>query len=64
MTSIPEDLKCIVETKDGPICGFIDKSDEGTYCKFQSIPYAKPPLGCLRFLVSEFFLHNTFVEFP
>ncbi|XP_026737629.1 carboxylesterase 4A-like [Trichoplusia ni] len=50
MTSIPEDLKCIVETKDGPICGFIDKSDEGTYCKFQSIPYAKPPLGCLRFL--------------
>nr|ATJ44555.1 acetate esterase 11 [Helicoverpa assulta] len=50
MDSIPEDSKCIVLTKDGPVCGLIDKSDEGTYYKFRSIPYAKPPLGRLRFL--------------
>lgn len=50
MSSIPEESKCIVETKDGPICGLIDKSDEGTYYKFRSIPYAKPPVGRLRFL--------------
>lgn len=52
MDRMPEDLKCVVEIKDGPICGFIDKSDEGTYFKFKSIPYAKPPVGNLRFLVS------------
>lgn len=52
MFSIPEESKCIVETKDGPICGLIDQSDEGTYYKFRRIPYAKPPVGRLRFLVS------------
>ncbi|CAH1647167.1 unnamed protein product [Spodoptera littoralis] len=50
MCSVPEDVKCIVETKDGPICGYIDKNDEGTYYKFSSIPYAKPPIGRLRFM--------------
>lgn len=58
MCSVPEDVKCIVETKDGPICGYIDKNDEGTYYKFSGIPYAKPPLGRLRFMVSHIFLNH------
>lgn len=52
MAAIPEDAKCIVETKEGPICGYYEKTDGGTCCKFKSIPYAKPPVGSLRFLVS------------
>ncbi|CAB3239295.1 unnamed protein product [Arctia plantaginis] len=50
MTSTSEDLKCILETKDGPICGYIDKIESRTYYKFKSIPYAKPPIGKLRFM--------------
>lgn len=50
METLPDNLKCILETKDGPICGYIDKRDEGTYYKFKSIPYAKPPLANLRFM--------------
>ncbi|CAH0763658.1 unnamed protein product [Diatraea saccharalis] len=41
--------KCLIETKDGPIMGYIDKGEEGIYYKFKRIPYAKPPLGTLRF---------------
>lgn len=52
METIPEKEKYIIKTADGPICGYIDKTDEGTFYKFKSIPYAKPPLGRLRFLVS------------
>lgn len=61
MESISEELKCVVKTKDGPICGLIDKTDEGTYYKFGSIPYAKPPVGRLRFLVSLFTKTNLFL---
>ncbi|XP_064071505.1 juvenile hormone esterase-like [Vanessa tameamea] len=50
MENIPDDCKCIVETKDGPICGYIDRREEGTYYKFKRIPYAKPPLHNLRFM--------------
>ncbi|XP_045494497.1 esterase FE4-like [Colias croceus] len=50
MDNLPEESKYIIETQEGPICGYIDKSDEGTYYKFKSIPYAEPPLGRLRFL--------------
>nr|AQY62738.1 carboxylesterase [Pieris rapae] len=42
--------KCIVQTQNGWICGYIDKRDEGTYYKFKSIPYAEPPVGNLRFM--------------
>ncbi|VVC98416.1 unnamed protein product [Leptidea sinapis] len=50
---IGTDKKCIIETSDGPICGYIDTTDEGTFYKFKSIPYAKPPLGNLRFKPSS-----------
>lgn len=50
MTSISEELKCVVKTKDGPICGFIEKNEDRKYYKFKAIPYAKPPVGSLRFL--------------
>ncbi|XP_038222830.1 esterase FE4-like isoform X2 [Zerene cesonia] len=50
MENLPEESKYIIETEEGPICGYIDKRDEGTYYKFKSIPYAEPPLGRLRFL--------------
>ncbi|XP_022823733.1 venom carboxylesterase-6-like [Spodoptera litura] len=50
MVDIPEEAKCIVQTADGPICGYCEKTDEGICYKFKSIPYAKPPLGHLRFL--------------
>lgn len=52
-TSIPEEFKCIVETEDGPVSGYIDKTGEVTCYKFKGIPYAKPPLKCLRFMVSS-----------
>ncbi|KAL4716610.1 hypothetical protein ACJJTC_008245 [Scirpophaga incertulas] len=38
-----------VKTTTGPIRGYIYKEDGKTYCKFKKIPYAKPPLGPLRF---------------
>ncbi|CAH0407446.1 unnamed protein product [Chilo suppressalis] len=41
--------KCLIETADGPIYGFQDVREDGTYYKFKKIPYAKPPLGALRF---------------
>ncbi|PZC81284.1 hypothetical protein B5X24_HaOG200158 [Helicoverpa armigera] len=47
---IPEEAKCIVETKEGPVCGYSEPTDEGICYRFKSIPYAKPPLGNLRFL--------------
>lgn len=54
MEHIPKDCRAIVETSDGPICGYIDKEDERTQYIFKSIPYAKPPLGNLRFMVNSF----------
>ncbi|XP_048007305.1 esterase FE4-like [Leguminivora glycinivorella] len=41
---------CVVLTKEGPIRGYIDKNDEGTCYNFKGIPYAKPPIGTLRFM--------------
>ncbi|CAG9559921.1 unnamed protein product [Danaus chrysippus] len=49
MDGLHEDEKCILTIKDGPICGYIERNEEGTYYKFKKIPYAKPPLGTLRF---------------
>lgn len=54
MDGLHEDEKCILMIKDGPICGYIERNEEGTYYKFKKIPYAKPPLGNLRFTVSHF----------
>nr|WGO51712.1 putative antennal esterase CXE9 [Ectropis grisescens] len=48
-TCISEESKCIVETADGPVCGYKNKAEE-TYYQFKGIPYAKPPLKCLRFM--------------
>lgn len=53
MCTVPEDEKCLIQTKDGPIFGFKDKTDNGLFYKFKGIPYAKPPIGSLRFLVSS-----------
>lgn len=44
---------CLIETSDGPIRGLIEKNEDGIYYKFRNIPYAKPPLGPLRFRVSN-----------
>lgn len=52
MTAKSEKTKLKVETKEGPIYGYKETTNEGTYCKFKGIPYAKPPVGHLRFLVS------------
>lgn len=51
MADAVSDSSCIINTKDGPVCGYVDKQDDRTYYKFKSIPYAKPPLGSLRFMV-------------
>ncbi|XP_045765486.1 juvenile hormone esterase-like [Maniola jurtina] len=50
MDDLPDDSKSIVEISEGLICGYIDKQNEGTFHKFKNIPYAKPPLGNLRFM--------------
>lgn len=47
------DNRCIIETNNGRICGYIDRTADGTYYKFKRIPYAKPPLGNLRFMVRK-----------
>lgn len=52
MSTVFDDKKCVIQTKDGPIFGFIEKTEDGTRYKFKGIPYAKPPIGSLRFLVS------------
>ncbi|CAG9765443.1 unnamed protein product [Ceutorhynchus assimilis] len=43
-----------VTTPDGPIRGTTEETFEGkSYYAYYSIPYAKPPIGSRRFLVSE-----------
>ncbi|KAJ2951905.1 hypothetical protein O0L34_g4156 [Tuta absoluta] len=49
MESIPNDLKCKVDTKDGPVCGYIERKNERDYYTFKGIPYAQPPVEDLRF---------------
>lgn len=42
-----------VITAYGKIRGSVQKSSEGIeFCSFKGIPYAKPPIGNLRFKVS------------
>lgn len=46
------DGSVIVETLDGKLEGYEDKSRFGkTFQAFEGVPYAKPPLGSLRFSV-------------
>lgn len=53
----------IVETKYGKIRGFGNKSVSGRkYFSFLGIPYAKPPIDELRFLVSTI-TRNRFASF-
>nr|BAR64774.1 carboxylesterase [Ostrinia furnacalis] len=40
---------CTIETEDGLVCGYIDTNNKNKYYKFKSIPYARPPVGLLRF---------------
>ncbi|KPJ19515.1 Venom carboxylesterase-6 [Papilio machaon] len=50
MSETQEEIIHKVQTKDGPICGLIEKVDNKTYYKFKKIPYALPPVGPLRFM--------------
>lgn len=38
----------------GTLCGIGNETPNGTRYTFNKIPYAQPPLGALRFLVSFF----------
>lgn len=45
--------KPTVKTRFGEVRGNIEKSSEGDdYYSFKGIPYAKPPIGLLRFTVN------------
>lgn len=47
----------VVETEQGKIKGRILKNfNDFEYCCFKGIPYAKPPIGELRFCVSTYLL--------
>lgn len=45
----------VIETKDGPVRGQLKTTNFNgkPYYAFQGIPYAKPPVGELRFKVSN-----------
>lgn len=46
-----------VTTKSGPVKGFkLASAYDYNYINFHGIPYAKPPVGELRFKVNSFFL--------
>ncbi|KAI5644589.1 carboxylesterase family domain-containing protein [Phthorimaea operculella] len=53
MESIPKESKCIVNTKDGPLCGYIERKNGRNYYKFKGIPYAQPPVEDLRFRIAH-----------
>lgn len=45
----------VIETNSGPVRGIKRTTILGDdYLSFQSIPYAKPPIGSLRFRVTKF----------
>lgn len=45
----------IVRVKQGELRGVVEETDYGDqYLAFRGIPYAKPPIGPLRFKVNSF----------
>lgn len=42
-----------VQIEQGKLRGVLCENDEGKYLAFKGIPYAKSPVGKLRFKVSE-----------
>ena len=49
----------VVETSKGKVRGFVDRSILGDeYLGFKGIPFAKPPVGQLRFQVSKYTLYK------
>lgn len=50
----------IVQTQEGLIKGFVEKSRRGkTIYRFLGVPYAEPPVGELRFkVINEYFQLN------
>lgn len=54
----------LVETREGVISGVVEESVKGTstFYAYYSVPYAKPPVGNLRFKVTSFFFfHSEFL---
>lgn len=41
----------LVQTEQGELRGVVCENNEGKYLAFKGIPYAKPPIGKLRFKV-------------
>ncbi|RVE46156.1 hypothetical protein evm_009230 [Chilo suppressalis] len=48
-----EDMSYVVQIAQGLLRGSISKFEDETYCSFKGIPYAKPPIGDLRFKAPE-----------
>lgn len=54
----------IVEIEQGKLCGRIAKDANGNdYKSFQGIPYAKPPIGKLRFKVIQSIFNCVFEKY-
>lgn len=52
-SALANQLSPVVETEDGPIRGLVKEYEGVTVYRFLGIPYAKPPVGRLRFLQPE-----------
>lgn len=52
----------VVKVEQGMMKGVLCDNGEGTYFAFKGIPYAKPPLGRLRFKVISSVAAEKFVS--
>lgn len=49
----------LVDTEDGRVSGVVEESVKGRdFFSFYGIPYARPPLGKLRFKVGSYTFHS------